>query len=36
MNIEIIVLAAMAWVGCVFALHVWLEGEELIEEINND
>ena len=36
MNIEIIVLAIMAWLGSVFALHVWLEGEELIEEINND
>ena len=34
MNIEIIILAALAWAVSCFALHIWLEGEEMLEEIN--
>jgi hypothetical protein len=34
MNIEIIVLAGLAWLISVFAVRTWVVYEEMLEEIN--
>ena len=34
MNIEIIILAGLAWIVSCFAIRTWVVYEEMLEEIN--